>query len=210
MLIALWPLRAIGTGSRAWFYNSRGEGMGELTLRACVGAYRVCVPFLPILCKVWLSLSFSLARSLAHTHAHTHTRLARAALKYAGAKSQDSASLQAFIGKVVILSTTCSSCFRRLPDRSVDAVLSAISLFLSYRILAGRESPPPPAFPGHRISWREGTLSSSPAGTLSSVLLFRHRRRRRIFFPSYRPFDAKRGIYIRPLLLHTQNEQCWI
>lgn len=28
MLIALWPLRAIGTGSRAWFYNSRRE-MGE-------------------------------------------------------------------------------------------------------------------------------------------------------------------------------------
>jgi len=80
-----------------------GGGGGELALHACVSDYRVYIPFCLFYVKYVnqsLSLFFSLSLSPSlsslfrtrNTRAHTHTPSARAALKYAGAKSQDSSA----------------------------------------------------------------------------------------------------------------------
>jgi len=81
MLIVLWPLWAIGSRSRAWYYNSQGgrDRRAEKinALRARAGIYRVAFPFCLFYVKydlTNLSLSLFLSRAR-HTHTHTHTHI---------------------------------------------------------------------------------------------------------------------------------------
>lgn len=160
-------------------------------MRACVGAYRVYIPLLPILCKIRLtSLSFSsppLSLSLARIHIYTYIfNTRRFEVRGGEVTGQLRAKLNVYRQSGDTL-YYLFFVFSALPDRSVDAVLSPPFPFSCPTVFQRvGKVPYHTSFstPSYFLAGRDLVLLAGRYAYLCPSRFFRYRRWRRIFFLS--------------------------